>query len=82
MVMRMIDPVAVRIALDECRQEAQKCIEEAADAPTKADWLALAEQWVSLAERLRDQARWLLSPAEDARQHAQSAANPGGRRIG
>jgi hypothetical protein len=64
MVMRLIDPVAVRIALDECRREAQKCIEEAVDAQdqtTKADWLALAEEWVSLAERLSDQARWLLS---------------------
>ena len=70
MVMRPIGPVAVRIALDECRREAQKCIDEAAKAQhssMKANWLALAEQWVNLAERLRDQPRWPLPSTHPAR---------------
>jgi hypothetical protein len=64
MVMRRVGPVAVRIALEECRRQAQKCIDESTKAQSwtlKTDWLALAEQWVTLAERLRDQARWPLS---------------------
>jgi hypothetical protein len=74
--MRPIGPVVVRIALEECRRQAQKCIDESTKAQSstlRTDWLALVEQWVSLAERLRDQARWPLSitrPApDDARQH-------------
>jgi hypothetical protein len=64
--MRPIGPVAFRIALEECRQQAQKCIDESTKAQSpilKADWLALAERWVNLAQRLRDQARWPLTPA-------------------
>jgi hypothetical protein len=70
MVMRPIGPVAVRIALDQCRREAQKCLDEAAkaqDSTMEANWLALAEQWVNLAERLRDQARWPLPTFHPAR---------------
>jgi hypothetical protein len=70
MVMRPIGPVAVRIALEECRRQAQKCIDESTKAQSstlKTDWLALAEQWVSLAERLRVRARWPLSSTHPAR---------------
>ena len=70
MVMRPVGPVAVRIALEECRRQAQKCIDESARAQSstlKTDWLALAEQWVSLAEQLKDQARWPLSSTRPAR---------------
>jgi hypothetical protein len=70
MVMRPVGPVAVRIALDACRRQAQKCIDEATKAQSwtlKSDWLALAQQWISLAERLRDQARWPLSGTRPAR---------------
>jgi hypothetical protein len=48
---------AARMALEEWRRQAQKCIDEAtkAHSPTlRADWLAFAEQWVNLAERLAD----------------------------
>ena len=58
MVMRPIGPVAFRIALEECRQQAQKCIDESAKAETptlRASWLALAEQWVRTAERVASQ---------------------------
>ena len=55
MVRRPLDPVAARIALEECRRQAQKCIDESAKAETptlRASWLALAEQWVRMAERV------------------------------
>jgi hypothetical protein len=68
--MRPIGPVGVRIALEERRRQAQKCIDESIKAQSsilKTNWLALAEQWVSLAERLRDQARWPLSSTRPAR---------------
>jgi hypothetical protein len=55
MVKQPPDPAVTRAALDECRRQAQKCIDESAKAETpslRADWLALAEQWVKLAERI------------------------------
>ena len=62
MVMRPFGPVAVRITLDECRREAQKCIDEAADAEDQT-----MTAGVGLAERLRDQFRWPLSSTHPAR---------------
>ena len=50
----MVVPEA-EAALKECQRQAQKCIDEfnKAQKPTlRADWLALAEQWVKLAERV------------------------------
>jgi hypothetical protein len=41
-------------ALEECRSQAQRCIDESAPHPgLRAHWLALAERWVDTAERLR-----------------------------
>ncbi len=60
MVIRPISPVAVRLVREECRRQAQKCLDECTKAQGSTlenDWLALADKWVSLAERLRDQAR-------------------------
>jgi hypothetical protein len=57
MVKQPLDPAVARAALEECRRQAQKCIDESAKAETpalRASWLALAEQWVHLAERLAD----------------------------
>jgi hypothetical protein len=57
MVIRPPGRSPARLALEECRRQAQKCIDEStkAQSPTpRADWLALAEQWVNLAERLAD----------------------------
>ena len=42
-------------AVQECRRQAEKCIEESTKAPhpaLRAHWLALAEQWGNTAERL------------------------------
>jgi hypothetical protein len=60
MVKHPLDPLAARIALEECRQQGQRCIDESAKAETptlRASWLALAEQWANLAERLADRGR-------------------------
>jgi hypothetical protein len=53
-----LGPVAARIALEECRRQAQKCVDESIKAQSpglRADWLALAEQWVRTAERVAAQ---------------------------
>ena len=45
-----------RATLEECRCEAQRCIDESTKAPhpgLRAHWLALAERWVDTAERLK-----------------------------
>jgi hypothetical protein len=45
----------IRITRQECQLRAQKCIDESTKAPhpvLQAHWLALAEQWVTTAERL------------------------------
>ena len=58
MVKQPLDPLVARIALEECRQQAQKCIDESAKGQTptlRASWLALAEQWVRTAERVASQ---------------------------
>jgi hypothetical protein len=55
MVKQPLDSVALNAALDECRRNAQKCVDESAKAQTptlRAHRLALAELWVSLAERI------------------------------
>jgi hypothetical protein len=52
------DPTMIRAALEECQRQAQKCIDESMTAPSptlRADWLALAEQWVRTAERVASQ---------------------------
>jgi hypothetical protein len=52
------DPLMVRAALEECQRQAQKCIDESMTAPSpvsRADWLALAEQWVRTAEQVASQ---------------------------
>jgi hypothetical protein len=44
-----------RIPLEECRSQAQKCIDESrktqANPMLSAAWLALAEEWVLVAEK-------------------------------
>src|SRR5262245_64440042 len=47
-------PSAASTALEECRRQAQKCIDESTrvQSPSlRADWLALAEQWIRTAQR-------------------------------
>ena len=61
MVKQPLDPAVTRAAIAECRRQAQKCIDESSKAETptlRASWLALAEQWVNLVERIaRDEPR-------------------------
>jgi len=48
----------VKATLEECRRQAQKCVDEstlAQNPSLKAHWLALAEQWVTAAEWLRQE---------------------------
>ena len=57
MVVRSPGRSAARLVLEECRRQAQKCIDKSAKAQSpslRADWLALAEQSVNLAERLAE----------------------------
>jgi len=59
------DPTMVRVALEECRRQAQKCIDESTKAQSpglRVDWLALAEQWVRTAEGV-------VSQIQDRRAH-------------
>jgi hypothetical protein len=52
------DPMMVRAVLEECQRQAQKCIDESIKAQRpglRADWVALAEQWVRTAERVAAQ---------------------------
>jgi hypothetical protein len=45
----------IRITRQECQRRAQTCIDESTKAPhpvLQAHWLALAEQWITTAERL------------------------------
>jgi len=49
------DPLMILAALDECQRQAQRCIDESSNAQNprlRADWLALAEQWVRTAEQV------------------------------
>ena len=53
------------VTLEECRRQAQKCLDESAKAESprmKALWLALAEQWVNTAERVRQDKEDRRSP--------------------
>jgi hypothetical protein len=49
-------PSGSPITAEECRREAQKCIDESAKAHASyrvsADWLVLAELWIRMAEEL------------------------------
>jgi len=52
------DALMARAALDECQRQAQRCIDESSNAQSpglRADWLALAEQWVRTAEKVASQ---------------------------
>jgi hypothetical protein len=49
-------PMTARITAEECRREAQKCIDESAKPHASfrvsTDWLVLAELWTRMAEAL------------------------------
>jgi predicted GIY-YIG superfamily endonuclease len=47
--------MAARITAEDCRREAQKCIDESKKATGKlgGDWLVLAELWVTMAEAVK-----------------------------
>ena len=49
-------PMTARITAEECRREAQKCIDESAkphaSLRVSPDWLVLAELWTRMAEAL------------------------------
>jgi hypothetical protein len=47
--------MAAGITAEDCRREAQKCIDESNKATGKlsGDWLVLAELWVTMAEAVK-----------------------------
>ena len=48
-------PASPQITAEDCRREAQKCIDESNKATGKlsGDWLVLAELWVTMAEAVK-----------------------------
>jgi hypothetical protein len=47
-------PMTVRLTMEECRRQAQKCIDQSRKTQSNhklsAAWVALAEEWVVMAE--------------------------------
>ena len=55
MVKKPPSPTTIPAALAECGRQAKKCLDKSINAQNpilRTDWLALAEQWVKLAERI------------------------------
>ena len=48
-------PASPQITAEDCRREAQKCIDESNKATGKlsGDWLVLAELWVTMAKAMK-----------------------------
>jgi hypothetical protein len=60
--------MTARITAEECRREAQKCIDEAhVSLRASTYWLVLAELWIRMAEALMTENAVTRRPAYDAR---------------